>query len=114
MWRLLNDEHRPGTSIRNSSMPESMLEDKSLPGDSFADWFRRWKDRVRETEEARNKPTDDDIKCAVVTRQAQENLKDHLLLRANTISKQLSVLNDVVSPWWTSKIEYGKSFTNSW
>jgi len=109
MWRLLMEEYKPGTAIRKVSMLENLLEEKPLPGESFADWYRRWKDLARETEEARSKPIDDDIKCAVVTRQAQGPLKDHLLLNANTISENFATMNDIITSWLTSKKEYGKA-----
>ena len=70
MWGRLWPEYRPGTSGRKMSLLKAVMEDKPKQGEDYATWYYRWLELVRQTEQARAKLLDDDIKCVVAMRRA--------------------------------------------
>ena len=64
---------------------EAVLDNKP-GGETFGAWYRSWLELVRQAENARGKPIDDDMKCVVVRRNAPKELADHLTLNASIIA----------------------------
>ena len=75
MWRILAREYRPDTATRKLGMLERVMEDAPRSGEDFGDWVHRWMDLVGETEKARGRPIDDDIKVAVILKRAPKELR---------------------------------------
>ena len=98
-WRLLFAEYRPTKGGRNISLLEAAMDSKPEAGESFGAWYARWLEIVRQTDSARTRPVDDDLKCAVVWRSSPKERADHLLLRAADIAEDFSKMHDIVVNW---------------
>ena len=75
-WRLLFAEYRPTKGGRNISLLEAVMDSKPEAGESFGAWYARCLEIVRQTDSARTRPVDDDLKCAVVRRSSPKELSD--------------------------------------
>jgi hypothetical protein len=102
-WRRLWSEYRPDVAGRKLSMLESIMEDKPAAGEDFGTWYYGWTERIRGTEQARGKPIDDDIKCAVILRRAPKELRDHLVLEASAIADNWEAMNAKITNWMTAR-----------
>ena len=89
-------------------MLEAVLHDSPQPGEDFGTWYRRWKALVKDTEEARGKKIDDDIKCSVVLQSSPKEFKGHIELNADNIADQFDRLNNVVVAWLTATRKFAK------
>ena len=107
MWRLVFREYRPDTATRKVALLERVMEDSPTSSEEFGDWFVRWLDLVSQTELARGRPIDDDIKCAVVLKRSPKELKDHLVMLTATIADKFPVMREIVGTWNHSKRSYG-------
>ena len=102
-WRRLWSEYRPNIAGRKVNLLERVMEDKPASGEDFSSWYFSWTEKIRETEEARKKPIDADIKCAVAMRRVPRELRDHLVLESATIADNWELMNDKIVSWMTAR-----------
>jgi hypothetical protein len=89
------------------------MEDRPREGEEFSVWYYRWQELIRQTEAARGKLIDDDIKCAVALRRAPRELKDHLVLQSNTVADRFSVMHEIIVVWMTARRSFGQTTSSS-
>lgn len=102
-WRRLWAEYRPQTAGRKVSLVEAVMEDRPKEGEDFSTWYYRWVELIRQTELARRKPLDDDIKCAVLLKRTPIELRSHLVLQAGVIADRFDMMNQVITTWMIAR-----------
>ncbi len=97
MWRRMHLEFKPHTSIPTVSLFEAVMEDRPRTSEDFSTWYYRWLEMIRQAEQVRRKWIDDDTKCAVATRRAPRELREHLILQATFVADRFSVMHDILT-----------------
>ena len=103
MWRRLFAEYRPQSAGRKVCLLESVMDGRPKDGEDFSTWYYRWTELMRQTERARGKPIDDDIKCAVALRRAPLELRNHLVLQTSVIADRFAVMNEIITTWMIAR-----------
>ena len=102
-WRLLHREYKPDTATRKVGLLERVMEDAPTTGEDFGDWFLRWLALVGQTEQARGRRLDDDIKIAMVLKRAPNELRDHLVIETARIADKFPIMREIVENWSYSR-----------
>ena len=68
---------------------------------------------MRQTERARQKPIDDDIKCAVALGRAPPELRNHVILHTAAIANKFHIMNEIVTTWMIAKRMFASTSTSS-
>jgi len=102
-WRRLWAEYRPLNANRKVSLLERVMDERPSSSEDFSSWYFRWLELIRQTEMVRQRPLDDDIKCAVVLKRAPPELRDHLVLQAGAIADTFSTMNQIITTWMIAR-----------
>ena len=79
-WRLLHVEYKLRLAGRMLVSIEEVMESCPKPGQDFSEWWYSFLQLIEGCERTRQKPLDDDIKCAVALKRSPQALRDHLIL----------------------------------
>ena len=103
MWRRLWAEYRPRSAGWKVCLLESVMDDRPKEGEDFSTWYYRWAELMRQTERARKKPIDDDIKSAVALRRASPELRNQLILQTFAIAHKFHIMNEIITTWMIAR-----------
>ena len=106
MWRLLCREYEPGAAAVGVGLPERVMDDQLAPGMDFGDWFLRWLDLVGESEEARGRMIDDDMKVAEMLKRFPKEFRDHFVLESPQLANvefKFPVMRELIQHWCQSR-----------